>query len=118
MAPSRLTAPCAMNSPISWHNSVVAGGGFCRMDPNGAAPAVISGSAMKPVVIIFRSQLANVFGVIFINVQIVSAISRGCAESNARLHAWHVAAHITAENLTNDFACGLCSCSGTRHGER
>jgi hypothetical protein len=77
------------------------------MDSNGVTLVVISGLAMKCVVITFRSQLANVLGAFSTNAQIVRVSSHVCAELNVRLHAWHVAARTMVENLMRDSACGV-----------
>ena len=62
---------------------------------------------MKHVATISPSPLANVPGVIFINARIASAIFRGCAESSAQWHVWHVAARTMAETLMHGFGYGL-----------
>src|SRR4030095_791967 len=107
MARPKSNGHCATNLPISSRNSVLAVAGSCRMDSNGATLVVISGLAMKRVVITFRSQLANVFGAFSTNAQIVPVSSHGCAELNVRLHAWRVAAPTMVENLMPDSACSV-----------
>ena len=77
------------------------------MHSNGAMLVVILGLAMKCVVMVFRSQLANVPGGFSTNARIVRVSFRVCAELNARLHAWHVAARTMVENLMRDFACNV-----------
>src|SRR4030095_9944767 len=107
MARLKSNGHCDTNLPISSRNSVLACAGSCRMDSNGVTLVMISGLAMKCVVITFRSQLANVLGAFSTNAQIVPASSHVCAESNVRLHAWRVAARTIVENLMPDSACGV-----------
>jgi hypothetical protein len=74
---------------------------------NGATLVVISELAMKGVVIVFLSQLANMLGGFSTNARIVRGSFHVCAESNVRWHAWHVAARTMVENLMRDSACGV-----------
>src|SRR5438094_5867434 len=97
-----------MSLPISSRNSVLAVAGFCRMHSNGAMLVVILGLATKCVVMVFRSQLANVPGGFSTIARIVRVSFRVCAELNAGLHACHVTLCTMVENLLRDFFCNVC----------
>src|SRR5713226_2456843 len=100
---------------MSWRSFVLVAGGSYRMDQNGVMLVANSGSATKCAATIFRSQSANVLGVISTDVQIVSAIFLGCSGSNVQWHVWHVAASRIVETLTRVFVCNswkALDCSG------
>jgi hypothetical protein len=92
-----------MSWRIFWRNFVQVGTGFCRMALNGDKLAGILGLATNSAVTICHSQSVNVLGAIYTGVQVAGAIFLACAGSNVQLHAWSVAARITAENSMRAF---------------